>query len=44
MLRIIFGYRVYDPGDLFGRSGLSGVYACTVSEESKNFASSAERT
>ncbi len=43
MLQIIFEYRVYDLGDIFGWGGISGVYAGAVNAGSENFASSAKK-
>lgn len=43
MLQIIFEYRVYDLGDIFGWGGISGAYAGAVNAGSENFASSAKK-
>ncbi|MBE6726447.1 MAG: hypothetical protein E7576_14850 [Ruminococcaceae bacterium] len=43
MLQIIFEYRVYDLGDIFGWGGITGAYQNAVDAGSENFASSAKK-
>ena len=43
MLQIIFEYRVYDLGDIFGWGGITGAYQNAVNAGSENFASSAKK-
>ena len=43
MLEIIFEYRVYDLGDIFGWGGISGAFQNAVNAGAENFASSAKK-
>ena len=43
MLEIIFEYRVYDLGDIFGWGGISGAFQTAVNAGAENFASSAKK-
>ena len=43
MLEIIFEYRVYDLGDIFGWGGISGTFQSAVNAGAENFASSAKK-
>ena len=43
MLQIIFEYRVYDLGDIFGWGGISGAFQNAVDAGAENFASSAKK-
>ena len=43
MLQIIFEYRVYDLGDIFGWGGISGAFQNAVNAGAENFASSAKK-